>query len=294
MLRQVRRDCFTYAERLGDYQKYTEDELMDGYCKALDEKDEENKNRYISAMILRKWYTIHSKILPKGQLYGIEDESDAFAILVEAINYAAKYRAWQNPAKKCNAQAAVNQCIATICEQHRYQACLDKHKSNYTSTSLDAPVRGKDGSPEEHLTVADTAGSVEIEPEVESGTAADALIQECIRRNRPVEAIFLNIMAYNDCLKHTSKFVKKELPDGSKISYSEKYSEGWDYKTIQLVNSLDYDTYLKYFLGKYKILPETAEVALGAVLNANNQKKYRYLRKTKAYSKELAKEFLLN
>lgn len=293
MLRQVRKDCFTYAQQLGDYQAMTEDQLMTGYCEAIDDNDAEKKNQYMSAMILRKWYTIHSKILPKGKLYGVEDEADAFAILTEAIDYAAKYRAWLNPDKKCNAQTAVNQCIATICEQHRYQVCLDKHKANYTSSSLDAPTRGKDGSDEATI-VADTIGGYEIEPDVMAGTGAAALIQECIKRNRPVEAIFLDIMAYNDCLKHTTKTVKKTDENGEKVRYTENYSEGWDYKTIQLTNELDPATYLPYFTGKYAIPTEVAQVALDVIVKANNQKKYRYLRKTKEYSKQLALEFLLN
>lgn len=291
MLRQVRKDCFASAQQLGDYQAMSEEQLMNGYCEALDTGDKLNKDRYISAMILRKWYTIHSKILPKGKLYGIEDEGDAFAILIEAIDYAAKYRAWQNPEKNCSAQAAVNQCIATICEQHRYQACLDKHKANYNSDSLDAPVRGKDGS-DEATTVADTIGGYEMESDLMNGSGADALIKECLKRNRPVEAIFLDIMAYNDCLKHTTKTVKKKKDSGEKVTYKENYSEGWDYRTIQLTNELDYDTYLTYFTGKYRIPTDVAKVALDVIFKANNQKKYRYLRKTKEYSKQLALEFL--
>lgn len=293
MLRQVRKDCFTYAQQLGDYQSMTEDQLMNGYCDALDTKDDIRKNQYMSAMILRKWYTIHSKILPKGKLYGVEDEADAFAILTEAIDYAAKYRAWQNPAKKCNAQAAVNQCIATICEQHRYQVCLDKHKVNYLATSLDAPTRGKDGS-DEHTTVADTVGGYEIEGDVMEGSGAAALIQECINRKRPVEAIFLDLMAYNDVLKHTSKTVKKVDDDGNKVRYTENYSQAWDYKTIQLTGELNPDTYLPYFTGKYKIPADIAATALDVIIKANNQKRYRYLRKTREYSKKLALEFLLD
>lgn len=293
MLRQLRKDCFTYASQLGDYQAMTEEQLMDGYCAARDAGDADNEQRYMSAMILRKWYTIHSKILPKGKLYGIEDEGDAFAILVEAIQYAEKYRAWQNPEKKCNAQAAVNQCIATICEQHRYQACLDKHKANYNSSSLDAPARDKDGG-DTTATVADTIGGYEMESSILEGTGAAALIQECINRKRPVDAMFLDLMAFNDVLKHTTKTVKKVDEDGNKIRYTETYSEGWDYKTIQLTNELNPTTYLNYFLEKYVIKREIAEAALDVIVKANNQKRYRYLRKAKEYSKQLIAQYLFN
>ena len=293
MLRAVRKDCFTYAQQLGDYQSMTENEIMDGYCDARDSGAKDAEQRYLAAEILRKWYTIHQKILPKGKLYGIEDESDAFAILVEAIQYADKYRAWRNPEKKCNAQQAVNMCITTICEQHRYQATLDKHQANYNSSSLDAPVRGKDGS-DEAATVGDTIAAEDIESPILDGSAAAAMIQECINRKRPVEAIFLDIMANNDTLKHTKKTVKIQDPDGKARRATQYYSEGWDYKTIQLTGELDYDTYLHYFLKKYKITEEIARAALDVVFRANNQKKYRYLRKTKEYSKKLAVEFLLN
>ena len=293
MLRQVRADCFTYAKQLGDYQSMTEDELMNGYADARDSGDKVKENQYLSAMVLRKWYTIHQKILPKGKLYGIEDEGDAFAILIEAIQYADKYRAWRNPEKRCNAQTAVNQCIATICEQHRYQACLDKHQANYNSSSLDAPVRGKDASDTE-ATVADTIATDSMEDEVLDGSAAAALIQACIDSKHPVEAVFLDLMAYNDTLKHTKKIIKGIDAEGNKTKRTEYYSEAWDYKTIQLTNTLNYDTYLEYFLKKYKITEEIAKAALDVVFKANNQKKYRYLRKTKEFSKKLALEYLLD
>lgn len=301
MLRDVRKDCFTYAKKLGDYQSMDETQLMDGYCDAKDAGDKDLEGQYFSAMVLRKWYTIHSKILPKGKLYGIEDESDAFAILVEAIQYADKYRAWRDPNKKCSAQSAVNQCITTICEQHRYQANLDIHKASYSASSLDEPVRDKDGGGSK-MTVADTIGSYEIEGDLMKGSGAKALIQECIRRNRPVEAIFLDLMAYNDVLKHSKKVIKKVDEngnavldaDGKPIRYTEHYTESWDYKTIQLMNELNPDTYLPYLTSKYIIPTDIAKTALDVIIKANNQKKYRYLRKTREYSKQLVKEFLLD
>ena len=136
MINDIRKDCVTFASFLGDYQKISVDDLANKYCEALDSKDEFNKNAYLSALVLRFWYRIE-KLYRANVNTGLERE-DFFSWLVEAINYACKYRAWQT--KKVNAQQAINQCIETIRYQHYYEFNLDKHKANYNTVSISSPV----------------------------------------------------------------------------------------------------------------------------------------------------------
>ncbi len=50
------------AAGLGDYQGMTKLELANGYCKADEEKDEQKRSQYWSALMLRYWYKIYEWI----------------------------------------------------------------------------------------------------------------------------------------------------------------------------------------------------------------------------------------
>ena len=93
MLKDTKKDCITYASMLGDYQSLSEQELLDGYCDAMDTDNKLNKNTYISALLLRFWYRI-DKLYQQNRNLGLEREDFVFWI-VEAIDYACKYRAWR-------------------------------------------------------------------------------------------------------------------------------------------------------------------------------------------------------
>ena len=141
MLTQFRKQSLKYAAILKqckgiDYETANVNVLADGYCKAMDEGDEQNKNLFISALILRFWFVI-KKLQDKSPGMGLEI-TDFFNWLYEAIEYACKYRAWQDPTKKVNAQQAINQCIETIRVQKYYDLNLQKNKVNQMTFSLDA------------------------------------------------------------------------------------------------------------------------------------------------------------
>ena len=112
--------------------------MLDKYCEAKDNNDERNKNKYIAGLMLRFWYVI-SKLKERSPIQGL-DYTDFYAWLYEAIEYACKYRAWQDPTKKINAQQAINQCIETIRSQHYYDLNLQKNKANINTYSLESPL----------------------------------------------------------------------------------------------------------------------------------------------------------
>lgn len=274
MIQEVRQDCMRYAGILPKkYEDYSIDELADGYCKAFDEKDELNKNVYFSALILRFWYTINKMALKSP---GMTTEYDEFFFwLSEAIQYACKYRAWQNPDKKVNAQQAINQCIETIRLQHYYQANLDKHKANFSTISLDAPL--------------DEGGSSEVTPldlieDTTNGTDRDRfnvelLIQNFIDNKKLVEAIIIDTIAFNDCQKYSKTVEEKTDEEGKPFKVTQEFSQFWPYKVVQILSKLP-GNYLEYFSSKYKIVTEEFQAALGAVRGANNQKLYKYVQNT--------------
>ncbi len=269
ILGQMKKDCMVHASFLGDYQSMSVNELADGYCLAMDTNDEAGKNNYISALILRFWYTI-GKMYDSSKGINLERE-DFVSWLVEAINYACKYRAWQDPTKRTNAQAAINQCISTIRLQHYYEYNLDKHRANYNTISTETPL--EDGSDK---TVIDV---LEAEPEFDHrGSLVDHIVQTYINDNKVVEAIIFDSIAYNDCIKVTKHSHKGIDPEtGESYRYTNYSHEFWEYKLIQALSQLP-ENYSKEFLEKYSIAPVKLDAALNTIRKSPNQKLYKYVR----------------
>ena len=260
--------------------------MMDRYCEAKDKNDSSNKNKYIAGIMLRFWHVIN-KLKEKSPIQGL-DYSDYFAWLYEAIEYACKYRAWQNPEKKTNAQQCINQCIETIRLQKYYDLNLQKNKSNVNTYSLEAEL-----SDDGRTTLLDTLVDEEaLEKErLNSGaSAAIDLIQTCINRKQLVEAIILDTIAFNDVQKVTKTVVKTVDDEGNSYKHTKQTSEFWPYKCVQILSNLPED-YATYFCTHYKVVVQELEAALGAIRKANNQKLYKYLNSCLENTKQLAVEF---
>lgn len=276
MLNDTKRDLTVLARRLvKPYEQYTIDELADAYCDAVDSGNETLKDIYISALVLRFWYVIDKMYKANTVAPSLEYE-DFFWWLYEAIEYACKYRGWRDADKKLNAQQCINKCIETIKLQKYYNLRLDKNKAVNYCTSLETPIGG-----EEKEGVTRTLGHV-----LESGESLDdcyadddaiLLVQSYINRNKIIEAILLDNIAFNDVQKHYKKTVKAINQDGEVYRYAEHSSEFWPYRLVQIVSKLP-DSYKSYFLSRYSISEEKLTAVLGVIDRANNQKLYRYLK----------------
>jgi hypothetical protein len=256
--------------------------MLDRYCFAKDTNDEHRKNLYISGLMLRFWYVI-SKLQARSPIPGLE-YNDFMDWLYEAIEYACKYRAWQDPTKRVNAQQAINQCIETIRVQKYYDLNLQKNKVNQMTFSLDAEF-DEDGE----STLLDTLVDEDYETEREyneGAEAAYALVQSCIDRKKIVEAIILDTIAFNDTQKVTKKVIKGVDFEGNPTKYTQTTSEFWSFRCVQILSNLPVD-YASYFKKHYQVLEPELEAALAAIRAANNQKLYRYLAKTLKGARDL-------
>lgn len=273
MLNETKRDLTIEARKLmRPYESYTIDELANAYCDAVDNNQEVLKNMYISALILRFWYTI-DKMYKSNTVAPCLEHEDFFWWLYEAIEYACKYRGWRDPAKKLNAQQCINKCINTIQLQKYYDLRLDKKKTVNFCTSMDAPIGG-DGDD-----AAKTIGDLlEAEGAVDDHSTDDVimLVQNYINKNMIIEAILIDNIAFNDVQKHHKKTVKTVNCDGESYKYTDFSSEFWPYKLIQIVSKLP-ATYKTSFMKKYNISDEKLTAVLEALDKTNNQKLYKYL-----------------
>lgn len=278
MLNETKRDLTFLARKLvRPYEQYSIDELADAYCDAADNGDEALKNIYISALILRFWYTIDKMYKANTVAPSLEYE-DFFWWLYEAIEYACKYRGWRDTTKNLNAQQCINKCIDTIKLQKYYDLRLDKRKVVNHTCSMDAPIGG-DGD-DASKTIGDM---LEAEGECDDHSADDIiyLVQSYIDRNKIIEAILIDNIVNNDVQKHFKKTIKTTTADGETVRYTEHSSEFWPYRLIQIVSKLPND-YKSYFMRKYNISEEKLSAILEVIDKANNQKLYRYLDKTLA------------
>ena len=273
MLQETKRDLMICAKKLSQpYESYTIDELADAYCEAVDTENATLKDIYISALILRFWYTI-DKMYKNNTVAPCLEYEDFFWWLYEAIEYACKYRGWKDPTKNLNAKQCINKCIETIKLQKYYDLRLDKKKAVNHCTSMDAPLCGDSDDAEK--TLADTL--VDEENGYETGTdSVIMLVQSYINRNKIIEAILIDNIAFNDVQKHSKRVVKTTNTAGEAIKYTEHSSEFWPYKLVQIVSKLP-ETYKNTFMERYNISEEKLDSVLGVIDKSNNQKIYRWL-----------------
>lgn len=272
MLNETKKELTFYARQLRKpYEQYSIDELADAYCEALDSNNETEKNIYISALVLRFWYTIDKMYKSNSVAPSLEYE-DFFWWLYEAIEYACKYRGWQDPTKNLNAQQCINKCINTIKLQKYYDLRLDKRKVVNNCCSIETPLGDDTGR---------TIGDVLESDETCDTSDVDGiiwLVQNYINKNKIIEAILIDNIVFNDVQKHFKRTVKTTNATGEHIKYIEHSSEFWPYRLVQIVSKLP-DTYKSYFTTRYEISEEKLDTILDVIERANNQKLYRYLDK---------------
>lgn len=273
MLQETKRDLMICAKKLSQpYESYTIDELADAYCDAVDTDNSTLKDIYISALILRFWYTI-DKMYKSNTVAPCLEYEDFFWWLYEAIEYACKYRGWKDPTKNLNAKQCINKCIDTIKLQKYYDLRLDKKKAVNYCVSMDTPICG-DGDDTER-TLADTLEDEDSGIDTSTG-AVISLVQSYINRNKIIEAILIDNIAFNDVQKHDKKVIKTTNAEGETYRYTEHSSEFWPYKLVQIVSKLP-ETYKKTFMERYNISEEKLSAVLKVIDKSTNQKIYRWL-----------------
>lgn len=268
MLNDTKRDLTVLARRLvKPYEQYSIDELADAYCDAVDNGNEALKDIYISALVLRFWYTI-DKMYTSNTVAPCLEYEDFFWWLYEAIEYACKYRGWRDTTKKLNAQQCINKCIETIKLQKYYNLRLDKNKTVNFTVSMDAPIGGE--GDDATKTIGDM---LEAEESWDDHSKDDVimLVQSYINRNKIIEAILIDNIAFNDVQRYHKKIIKTES-----AKYTEYSSEFWPYRLVQIVSKLP-ESYKWEFMSKYKIAEEKLDSVLAYVDKSNNQRIYKLL-----------------
>ena len=268
MLNETKRDLTFMARKLvKPYESYSIDELADAYCDAVDNKNDALKDIYISALVLRFWHKIDKMFKANTVAPSLEHE-DFFWWLYEAIEYACKYRGWRDESKKLNAQQCINKCIDTIKLQKYYNLRLDKNKTVNFTISMDAPVGGD--SDDKAMTIGDMLETEETWDD-HSADEVVLLVQSYINRDKIIEAIMIDNIAFNDVQRWHKQTIKTESG-----KYTEVSSEFWPFRLISIISKLPKE-YKLDFLRKYKISEEKLDAVLAYVDKSTNQRLYTLL-----------------
>ena len=206
--------------------------------------------------------------------------------------YACKYRKWQKD-EKVNAQQCINQCIETIRKQHYYNYNLDKNRANYNNASFDTPI-GDEGNNGTQRTLIDTIADENAEREAkmaDSTTTARQIIQTFINKNKIVEAIIMDIIAFGDTEKVTKQIKQSVDENGEEIKYTTYTHEFWKFKAVQILSNLS-DDYQRYFSDNYLVKTPALDAALNVLKKANNQKIYKEINSALSYARSSLKALM--
>jgi hypothetical protein len=252
--------------------------MLDTLVEATENGDEHLRDLCAAGLMLRYWSVFTTKKV------GVEVDYDTkISYGWKGIELALEYKAWQNPEKNVNADQAVKKCIHTTFLRENYLLNLDKSKANNFYTSMDEEVSELFGG-EGKATLGDTlTDEADLERQVnfEADNMATSLVQMYIDKNKIVEAIILDTIAFNDVNKETKKVVKWVDTEGNPRKSTQVYKEFWPFRCVQILSQLP-ETYASYFSTKYKFSPAEFDQALAAIRSASNQKLYKYLDRTLA------------
>ena len=279
-----KQDLLMKARKLPDFDdsKIEKDKITawaNAYCEACDNNDGEKKDLYISALMLKFWYQIPD-MYEKTKTCGKYDYEDYSSILFDCINTACskEHRAWQKD-KKLSAQSCINQVIATRgVAQIMYESNLAKNQANVPANQiyLDATVGGDDD-----MLVSDSFGK---EDEA-LNYSPKGLIQHFIDNNKIIEAIILDNIAFDNCMR--TKSTKKTYvdEDGKESSYKVETNEFYVRQCVQSLVHLP-TNYLDYFKKSYTIETKKLSAALDRIKSSNTTKLNKFLVKTLDSAKE--------
>lgn len=279
--------CKVQAALLGDYKSLTVEQLADGYISASEAKDEDLRNQYMSALLLRFWFTIKNLYNSTKSAVGTTySQEDFITTVYNRIEYACKYRAWRDVDKKLNATQCINRAISTEVKNIFYRSNLDIHKANINSISLDTPFDsgGIDSDVFEDTIIDEDS----YDKQSKSDLAARSYIQSFVNKDKLVEAIILDTIAFNNA-DRVDKVRKKAVDsEGKEYGYTEVYSSFWKARAIKYLNTLP-KWYAKYFKANYEVREDLLDVALQAIRSASGQKLNRYMTNTLKEAKLTAK-----
>lgn len=275
-LSDIKKTYVQAASNLGDYESISKTDLANGYCDADESGDVERKNWYFAALVLRYWYKISSWAYSSASLQlNIENFVDW---LVDSLLIALKYRAWRVPGSSLygdpnGPDKAINRsCFSTRGREYQF-ANKDKRKGNTQSLSIESMV---DDNGHQIDSIGHTA-PLEVD-------GAHELINILLKRNKPLEALIVDGVAYQDSFKTTREAIHKEGVNSQGQVVMKRYMASHEHfdprKLVKHLSTIDEKFIRDYFCQKYLMPQEKGSELLSEVNTIPNTKWYRLIKKT--------------
>lgn len=258
------------------YLEYTITERMDNLCKAREAGDEVMENAWFSSVMLN-YKPMIMKLYKQHHLALKLELIDFIDWFQGAIMQAVENKSWQDNSKNCNAGTVITQIVNTrYLAAAYYESNLAIHKANFATVSLDATL---DSETED--TRLDLLES-NFENPADQYNSVVAIIQKLLNENRIIEAIIVETIAFNDCMKVESKTVKETDDEGNLKKYKSISSSFWPYRVVQILSNLPAN-YADYFTNKFSVDKKKFEVSLQKIRTTSNPKLYDFLEGTQNY-----------
>ena len=262
------KDCQKACSSLGDYTKLDITYLADNYCEAIDSQDDNKREIYFAALALRFWKSAINVLnkVKKTPAANCLDYADLPDLLMRRINWACKYRAWQNPEKHTNAQACINQSINTEYLNITVQnSTWDYKKANLNNLKLDHAIgTDSDGAQK-------TLGDLIADNSDDESVLVDNIARHYISKD--VEAIIVDVIGYGK--SYVQKKIENE-DDTSKKYFS--FSENLTAKNLKEIQNSK--SFVKYFTSKYNVDNTKFKAALDGFSKLNSIKLHSSIKNT--------------
>lgn len=247
--------------------------ISDGYIKATEDKDEDLRDQYISALMLLFWGEV-SKMADRCKTVPGYTFVDYISVLYNCIEVAMKYRAWQNPSNHTTAEACIRNTIATRgVAAIIYKSNLDSQKSNACTTSFDTKISDDEKLTLEDVIADDTVNSLEDKME------AELVIQSLLNNRKPIESIILDVILNNDVYRTTKTIRRVTDSSGNTRKVATVNSVLVPLKVAKLISGLPND-YLDSFSRKYNTRDEETVAAFDRLKSSDSAKLQKMIKNT--------------
>lgn len=232
MLHDIYNAYYQCASSIPNWESMSKTDLANAYCDAEEKGDEESKNKYYSALMLRYWGNVF-KLFRESKSARLEIE-DFASWLSESLNVAFKYKRWRDPNHKAfkdpdAVDKIINRCIYSTRKRYYTYFNKDKRKLNYTIFSADS-------YPSDLLDFHNNTTTFQ-------DTTCRDIITNLLKRGKLEEAIIVDSICYQDTTQNGNFSRRKLLKELKELDASRF-----------LVNKEDLNLQIKDIIDNFKTL----------------------------------------
>ena len=207
--------------------EYDIDILANAYVKAIDEKDDLNKDLYFSALIIRYWHMI---LYFKNKSPNVDME-EIFSWICDGIQKACKYRGWLNDpkliGKRKSAEKCINQAITSVRAQFYVISNAQKRKQEFLDESKVFLDSLEEREADSYLGVDDVFYPVDVD-----------IVRALLKDKQYIDSVVVDLIMNGDCVTSKLSLCKlKKTLHSLGANYFDYFKRKYDCKDITRVEN---------------------------------------------------------